>query len=138
MRNLAEIAPTIYFNVPRGYEMLVEALRADEALRRNFFGRLQLMFYAAASLPDHLWDALIELSRMATGEALPLVSAWGSTETAPLATDCHFQAARPGVIGLPVPGCELKLLPHGARYEVRVRGPLVTPGYWRRASATAP
>ena len=137
VRNLAEIAPTIYFNVPRGYEMLVEGLRADEALRRNFFSRLQLMFYAAASLPDHLWDALIELSRMATGEALPLVSAWGSTETAPLATDCHFQAARPGVIGLPVPGCELKLLPDGARYEVRVRGPLVTPGYWRRPDLTA-
>ena len=101
--------------------MLVGALRADEALRRNFFSRLQLLFYAAASLPDHLWEALIELSLMTVGEPTALVSAWGSTETAPLATDCHFQAEKPGVIGLPLPGCELKLLPNGNRYEVRVR-----------------
>ena len=137
VRNLGEIAPTIYFNVPRGYEMLVGALQADEALRCNFFSRLQLLFYAAASLPDHLWEALIELSLLTVGEPLALVSAWGSTETAPLATDCHFQAERPGVIGLPVPGCELKLLPNGDRYEVRVRGSLVTPGYWRRPDLTA-
>lgn len=137
VRNLREIAPTIYFNVPRGYELLVEALRADEALRRMFFSRLQLIFYAAASLPDHLWEALIELSRMTVGEPIALTSAWGSTETAPLATDCHFQAEQPGVIGLPVPGCELKLLPDGNRYEVRVRGSLVTPGYWRRPDLTA-
>jgi feruloyl-CoA synthase len=99
------------------------------------------LFYAAASLPEHLWDALLELSRKTVGEPIALVSAWGSTETAPLATDCHFQADRPGVIGLPVPGCELKLLPdggpNGGRYEVRVRGPLVTPGYWRRPDLTA-
>ena len=137
VRNLRDIAPTIYFNVPRGFELLVAALRSDEVLRRRFFSRLQLIFYAAASLPDHLWDALLELARMTIGEPIALTSAWGSTETAPLATDCHFQAERPGVIGLPVPGCELKLLPDGNRYEVRVRGPLVTPGYWRRPELTA-
>lgn len=137
VRNLLDIAPTIYFNVPRGYEMLVAALRADDALRRHFFSRLQLIFYAAASLPEHLWDALIELSKMTAGEPITLASAWGSTETAPLATDCYFQAERPGVIGLPVPGCELKLVPNGNRHEVRVRGPLVTPGYWRRPDLTA-
>jgi feruloyl-CoA synthase len=139
LRNLRDIAPTIYFNVPRGYDMLVAALRADETLRCTFFRRLQLMFYAAASLPEHVWDALIELSRRTVGEAIALTSAWGSTETAPLATDCHFQAEKPGVIGLPVPGCELKLCPlaYGANgYEVRVRGPLVTPGYWRRPELT--
>jgi feruloyl-CoA synthase len=137
LRNLREIAPTLYVNVPRGYELLVEALRADDALRKHFFSRLQLLFYAAASLPEHLWDALLELSRKTVGEPIALVSAWGSTETAPLATDCYFQADRPGVIGLPVPGCELKLLPSGGKYEVRVRGPLVTPGYWHRPDLTA-
>jgi feruloyl-CoA synthase len=137
LRNLRDIAPTLYVNVPRGYELLVEALRADDALREHFFSRLQLLFYAAASLPEHLWDALLELSRKTVGEPIALVSAWGSTETAPLATDCYFQADRPGVIGLPVPGCELKLLPNGGKYEVRVRGPLVTPGYWRRPDLTA-
>ena len=136
VRNLRDIAPTIYFNVPRGFELLVAALRADDVLRRNFFSRLQLIFYAAASLPDHLWDALLELAHMTIGEPIALTSAWGSTETAPLAADCHFQAERPGVIGLPVPGCELKLLPDGDRYEVRVRGPLVTPGYWGRPDLT--
>jgi feruloyl-CoA synthase len=137
VQNLREIAPTIYFNVPRGYELLVGLLRTDEALRRTFFSRLQIIFYAAASLPDHLWSALRELACRATGERIVLTTAWGSTETGPLATDCHFQAERPGVIGLPVPGCELKLLPSGARYEVRVRGDLVTPGYWRRPDLTA-
>ncbi len=137
IRNLREIAPTLYVNVPRGYELLVEALRADDELRRNFFSRLQLLFYAAASLPDHVWTALNELACTTVGEPIALASAWGSTETAPLATDCHFQADRPGVIGLPVPGCELKLLPNDGKYEVRVRGPLVTPGYWRRPDLTA-
>jgi feruloyl-CoA synthase len=136
-RNLREIAPTLYFNVPRGYEMLIVALQEDEGLRQNFFSRLQVMFYAAASLPESLWHALIEISRKTLGEPIPLTSAWGSTETSPLATDCHFQADRPGVIGLPVPGCELKLLPVDSRYEARVRGPLVTPGYWRRPDLTA-
>jgi feruloyl-CoA synthase len=137
LANLREIAPTLYFNVPRGYELLIHALRADEALRHNFFSRLQLIFYAAASLPPNLWDALAELAVQTTGTAIPLVSAWGSTETAPLATDCHFQADKPGVIGLPVPGCELKLLSDGNKLEVRVRGPNVTPGYWGRPDLTA-
>ena len=95
------------------------ALRADAELCHTFFSRLQVIFYAAALLPLHLWKALTELSAEATGKAIPLVSAWGSTETAPLATDCHFQADGPGVIGLPVPGCELKLLPYGTKLEVR-------------------
>jgi feruloyl-CoA synthase len=137
VENLREIAPTVYFNVPRGYEMLVGALRVDEALRRHFFSRLQVIFYAAASLPNHLWEALSELSRNEVGEPIALSSGWGSTETAPLATDCHFHAQHPGVIGLPVPGCELKLLPNGNRYEIRVRGDLVTPGYWRKPDLTA-
>jgi len=135
--NLRAVAPTVYFNVPRGCELLLPALQEDAALRRNFFSRLQIFFCAAASLPQHVWDGLRELAARAAGEAVPLVSAWGATETAPLVTDCHFQAAQSGVIGLPVPGCELKLVPNAGKLEVRVRGPNVTPGYWRRPDLTA-
>jgi feruloyl-CoA synthase len=137
LTNLREVSPTIYFNVPRGYDLLVQALRSDEVLRQNFFRRLQILFYAAAALPQHLWEALETLALQATGEAIVMVSAWGSTETAPLATSCHFRAARSGVIGNPVPGCELKLLSNGEKLEVRVRGPHVTPGYWQRPDLTA-
>ncbi|MFN9774435.1 MAG: feruloyl-CoA synthase [Burkholderiales bacterium] len=137
LANLREVSPTVYFNVPRGYDLLVPALRADAALRRTFFARLQVVFYAAAALPQHLWDALIELSVAELGRPVPMVSAWGSTETAPLSTDCHFQASRAGVIGLPVPGTELKLVPAAGKLEIRVRGANVTPGYWRAPEATA-
>jgi feruloyl-CoA synthase len=135
--NLREIAPTIYFNVPRGFDMLVTALRADADLRRQFFSRLQVMFYAGSALPQNLWEALLELSFQETGEAVPMVTAWGSTETSPLATDCHFQAPRSGVIGVPVPGVELKLLQNGGKLEIRVRGPNVMPGYLLQPELTA-
>ena len=135
--NLREIAPTLYFNVPRGFDMLVAALRADAALRRNFFSRLQLMFYAGSALPQNLWQELIALSLRETGQTVPMVTAWGSTETSPLATDCHYQAPRSGVIGLPVPGVELKLVPSGDKLEIRVRGPNVTPGYLDQPEVTA-
>jgi len=137
LANLREIAPTVYLNVPRGYEMLVSALEADTELRGVFFSRLRVIFYAAAALPQYLWEALTELSVRATGSQVPLVSAWGATETAPLITDCHFQAARSGCIGVPVPGATLKLLPSGEKLEVRVKGPYVTPGYYKRPDLTA-
>jgi feruloyl-CoA synthase len=135
--NLKSVSPSIYFNVPRGYDMLVAALESDGELRVRFFRRLQLIFYAAAALPQHLWEALTELARKSVAEPPPLVSAWGSTETAPLVTDCHFNAAGSGVIGVPVPGCELKLIQNSGKLEARVRGPNVTPGYWKRADLTA-
>lgn len=135
--NLRDVAPTLYFNVPRGFDMLVTALRADAALRKNFFSRLQLMFYAGSALPQNLWEALLELSQQETGQPIPLVTAWGSTETSPLATDCHYQAPRSGVIGLPVPGVELKLVPSGDKLEIRVRGPNVMPGYLKQPELTA-
>jgi feruloyl-CoA synthase len=135
--NLKEIAPTVYFNVPRGYDMLVAALRSDAELRENFFKRLQVIFYAAAALPQSLWEALTDLSMQTLGEPVPLVSAWGSTETAPTVTDCHFQAQYAGVIGVPVPGCEVKLVPSGEKLEARVRGPNVTPGYFKGDNLTA-
>jgi len=135
--NLRDISPSVYFNVPRGYDLLVPVLRADADLRRKFFNRLEVIFYAAAALPQHTRDALTELALETTGERVPLISAWGSTETAPMATCCHFPTARADVIGIPVPGCELKLVSRGPKLEVRVRGPQVTPGYWKQDVLTA-
>ncbi|MET0907461.1 MAG: feruloyl-CoA synthase, partial [Tardiphaga sp.] len=137
LANLRSVMPTVYFNVPRGFDMLIAALRGDEELRTKFFGEVKFAFYAGAALPQNLWDALEELSIKTTGRAMPMVSAWGSTETSPLATDCHFQANRSGNIGVPIPGTELKLVPSGDKLEVRVRGPNVTPGYWKAPELTA-
>ncbi len=137
LANLAEVSPTIFFNVPRAYDLLVKALRRDSALRVKFFSRLQLIFYAAASLPQHLWEALQELAQDTLGRSVPVVSSWGLTETAPAATSCYCQADRSGVVGLPIPGCELKLVPNEDKLEARVRGPNVTPGYWKKPELTA-
>lgn len=137
LANLRSVVPTVYFNVPRGFDMLIAALRTDEELRRRFFDGTKFAFYAGAALPQNLWDALEELSLETVGRRLPMVSAWGSTETSPLATDCHFLAKRSGNIGVPIPGTELKLVPSGDKLEVRVRGPNVTPGYWKAPDLTA-
>jgi feruloyl-CoA synthase len=138
VRNLKEVAPTLYFNVPRGYDLLLPYLESDAHLRRNFFRQLEVLFYAAAALPQNLWDRLLRLAREErAGGDFAMLSAWGSTETAPLATSVHFHMDRPGVIGLPVAGCELKLVPFGGKLEVRVRGTNVTPGYYKRPDLTA-
>jgi feruloyl-CoA synthase len=129
--NLREISPTLYFNVPRGFDLLLPYLEKDEALRENFFRNLDVLFFAAAALPQNLWDRIRKLK-----PDLALLSAWGSTETAPLATSVHFPIDRPGVIGLPVAGCELKLVPNAGKLEVRVRGPNVMPGYFKRDDLT--
>jgi feruloyl-CoA synthase len=129
--NLRSILPTVYFNVPRGFDMLVTALRDDNDLRRRFFSEVKFAFYAGAALPQNLWDAFEQLSFATVGRPFLMVSAWGSTETSPLATDCHFQASRSGNIGVPIPGTELKLVRSGDKLEVRVRGPNVMPGYWK-------
>jgi len=128
--NLREIAPTMYFNVPRGFDLLLPFLEKDEALRQNFFRDLDALFYAAAALPQNLWDRLKALSDVT------MLSAWGSTETSPLATSVHFPIDRPGVIGLPVAQCELKLASNAGKLEVRVRGPNVMPGYFKRPDLT--
>jgi feruloyl-CoA synthase len=137
LANLRSVMPTVYFNVPRGFDMLMAALREDEGLRRRFFTEVKFVFYAGAALPQNLWEALEDLSVKTVGRAIPMVSAWGSTETSPLATDCHFQALRSGNIGVPTPGTELKLVRCGDKLEVRVRGPNVTPGYWKAPDLTA-
>jgi feruloyl-CoA synthase len=122
--------------VPRGYDLLLPFLEKDAELRRNFFRDLDVLFYAAAALPQNLWDRLIRLSKAENNTKLAMLSAWGSTETSPLATSVHFPMERAGVIGLPVAGCELKLVPAAGKLEVRVRGQNVTPGYHKRPELT--
>jgi feruloyl-CoA synthase len=135
-RNLREISPTIYFNVPKGYEALIPHLRADETLRRNFFSRLKVLFYAGAGLNQATWDEINEIAIQTTGERIIFLSSLGSTETSPLALACSWDFDRPGNIGLPVPGCDLKLVPNEGKLEARLRGPHITPGYWRQAELT--
>jgi len=135
-RNLREIAPTIYFNVPKGYEALVAHFRADDTLRKNFFSRLKVMFYAGAGLNQTTWDELTELAIETTGERIIFLSSIGSTETSPLALACTWEFAKAGNIGLPCPGVELKLVPSEGKLEARLRGPHITPGYWRQDHLT--
>ena len=136
VRNLKEVPGTMYFNVPRGYDLLLPYLEKDAALRATFFRDLDMLFYAAAALPQNLWQRIEELALEEKQGRLAMLSAWGSTETSPLATSVHFHMDRAGVIGLPVPGCELKLVPSAGKLEVRVRGANVTPGYYRRDDLT--
>ncbi len=137
LRNLREVPPTLYFNVPAGYAVLVPRLERDEELRRAFFSRLRVMFYAAAALPHDLWDRLKRLVAESTDREVFMTTAWGSTETSPLATSAHFHLERPGNIGLPAPGTTLKLVPNGSKLEVRVKGPSVMNGYLDAPELTA-
>ncbi len=136
VRNLREVSPTLYFNVPRGFDLLLPYLESDAELRRSFFRNLDAVFYAGAALPQNLWARLEALTVAENGGRLSMLSGWGSTETSPMATCVHYPIARAGVIGNPGPGTELKLVPSGTKLEVRVRGPNVTPGYWRRDDLT--
>jgi feruloyl-CoA synthase len=135
--NLREVSPTVYFNVPRGYAALADHLEQDEALREKFFARLDLLFYAAAALPQSLWDRLERLGLDTRGRKVPFVSSWGLTETAPAVTMVHFAIDRPGNIGVPGPGMAVKLAPVGDKLEIRVKGPNVTPGYIKAPDLTA-
>lgn len=134
---LREIPPTIFVNVPAGYAMLVPRLEADAGFARHFFSRLRLLFYAAAALPEALWDRLERLVERHAEQPIPFTSSWGTTETAPAATSAHWAGARCGCIGVPLPGVTLKLVPTGDKQEIRVAGPNVTPGYLDRPDATA-
>ncbi len=136
VENLRDVPTTMYFNVPAGYGLLIPYLQADAELRDRFFKDLDVLFYAAAALPQTLWEQLEELSIASRGERVRMLSAWGSTETAPMATTVHFTIEQAGVIGLPAPGTEIKLTPVGAKMELRVKGPNVTPGYWRQPELT--
>jgi feruloyl-CoA synthase len=138
LRNLREIPTTAYFNVPKGYEMLLPALRADAAFRDVFFRKLHMLFYAAAGLRQQVADEMEALAIQTCGEPVPWVTGLGSTETAPFAM-CTGPMTVPvaGHVGVPVPGLELKATPIGDVFEARVRGPNVMPGYWRDVDLTA-
>jgi feruloyl-CoA synthase len=133
---LRRVSPTIYFNVPKGYELLIPQLQSDRAFRQHFFRRLQFLWYAAASMQPATWFDLEQLAVEAVGHRILTVSGLGMTETAPIALFGNVDANGPGVVGIPVPGVELKLVPHDKSFEVRYRGPNVTPGYWRDPKAT--
>ncbi|MGH8631871.1 MAG: feruloyl-CoA synthase, partial [Burkholderiales bacterium] len=136
VRNLREIAPTVYFNVPRGFEELVPWLRREPALRERFFSRVGMLFYAGAGLSQPVWDAFDELAVATCGERILWLTGLGATETAPLATCANWETGRAGMIGLPAVGQEMKLAPVGDKLEARFRGPNVSPGYWRDPELT--
>lgn len=135
--NLREISPTWYFNVPAGYEMLVDAMRRDKVLRQSFFRDLKILMYAGASMAQHTWDALLDFSAEVTGGEVLICTGLGSTETAPFSLFCTEPQDRPGNIGIPAQGITLKLVPIEDKYELRLKGPNITPGYWRDARLTA-
>ena len=132
VKNLREVSPTIYFNVPVGYTMLLPYLEKDDSLAKKFFANLNLILYAGAALSQDLWDRVEALSIKTTGKRVPMVSSWGATETSPVATSGYLLIERAGVVGLPPPGVDLKFVPSGTKLEIRVKGPNVFPGYWAR------
>ena len=136
IRGLQEIAPTIYFDVPKGYELLVAALRADPSLATTFFSRVKVLFYSGAGLSPQLWDAMQALAVATTGERIVMTTSLGSTETAPAAVAAPWFAPGPGYVGIPIPGVEIKLVPNDGKLEVRLRGDNITPGYFRDAALT--
>jgi len=127
--NMAHAQPTIWFNVPRGFDMALPLLEADDALARRVLERLRMVFYAGAALPQSTWDRLQALARRVRGQELWLTSSWGATETSPAVTSAHWKLERAGVIGGVLPGLELKFVPNGGKLEMRVRGVSVFPGY---------
>jgi feruloyl-CoA synthase len=136
VRNLREIAPTVYFNMPRGYDLLLGYFREDRQLRENFFSRLQFMFYAGAALSQPLWDAYRKMMMEVCGERVLMATGLGATETSPMALQCTWDSDRAGAIGIPMPGVEAKVVQTGDKMEIRVKGPNVTPGYWRDPELT--
>ena len=134
--NLKEISPTIYFNVPRGFDMLLPYFETDNRLRETFFRNLDVIFYAAAALTQSTWDKLEALSRQTIGEQVMMLSGWGATETAPDCTQVYWPISKAGVIGIPIPSTELKLTPNEGKLEIKVKGPNVTPGYWKQPELT--
>jgi feruloyl-CoA synthase len=136
LRNLHEISPTYYANVPAGYAALAAAMEKDDALCRSFFKNLGLMAYGGARLPDDLYERMQALAVRATGQRIVFYTGWGSTETGPTATGTYWDTERVGLIGLPFPGVELKMVPCGSKYELRLRGVNVTPGYVGRPDLT--
>lgn len=137
VRNLRDVAPSAYFSVPRGFAELMPHLESDPELARRFFGSVSMLFYSGAGMPGELERRIQTTATAATGLRVPILSAYGATETAPFALVQNWPSDRTGLAGLPLPGVDLKLVPKGDKYEARVRGPTVTPGYWRAPELTA-
>ena len=137
VRNLREIAPTWYFNVPKGYEALLPYLRSDPELRKNFFSRLRILWFAGAAISQHVFDEMKALAHQTRGEAVPFLTGLGATETAPYAMGRMWETNDATNMGLPPPGEEMKLVPLGDKFEMRLKGPNITPGYWRQPELTA-
>ena len=136
LRNLSEIAPTWYFNVPVGFEAIANAMRTDAQLRRNFLSRVQQLFYAGASLAQPIWDSLYASAEQEYGERVVMTAGLGMTESGPFGLFVTTPHSKAGDLGLPAAGMELKLVPMGDKVEVRYRGPNITPGYWRNPQAS--
>ena len=137
VRNLREIAPTWYFTVPKGFEALLPFFRADAALRQNFFSRLKVLWFAGAGLAQHVFDEWKAMAHRTCGEDILFLTGLGSTETAPYAFGRMWDATNAANIGLPPPGITVKLVPLDGKYEARLKGPSITPGYWREPGLTA-
>ncbi len=136
LRNLREIAPTVYFNVPTGFEAIANAMKSDDALRRNLLSRVKMFFYAGAALAQPVWDTLHEVQEREIGERIVMGTGLGMTESSPFAVFVTNPNVKAGYLGVPTPGLELKLVPTDGKTEVRYKGPNITPGYWRAPDAT--
>ena len=136
LRNLREIAPTVYFNVPTGFEAIANAMKTDDALRKNLLSRVRMFFYAGAALAQPVWDALHESQEREIGERIVMGTGLGMTESSPFAIFITNPNVKAGYLGVPTPGLELKLVPCEGKTEVRYKGPNITPGYWRNDEAT--
>ena len=136
LRNLREIAPTVYFNVPTGFEAIANAMKTDDALRKTLLSRVQMFFYAGASLAQPVWDALHTAQETEIGERIVMGTGLGMTESGPFGIFVTSPNVKAGDLGLPTPGLELKLVDAGGKTEVRYKGPNITPGYWRMPAET--
>jgi feruloyl-CoA synthase len=137
LRNLREIAPTVYFNVPTGFEQIANAMKADSVLRKNLLSRVHMFFYAGAALPQPVWDRLYESQEAELGERIAMTTGLGMTESGPFALFVTSPNVAAGDLGIPAPGITAKLVPDGDKIEVRYKGPNITTGYWRAPEETA-
>ena len=137
LRNLREIAPTVYFNVPKGFEEIAKALEGDAPLRRTLFARVKFFFFAGAGLAQPVWDRLDAVAEAEIGERIRMITGLGMTETAPFGICANRDEVKSGYLGLPAPGWSIKYVPLGKKMECRYLGPSLTPGYWRNPEQTA-
>ncbi len=137
LRNLREVAPTMYFNVPTGFEAIANAMKTDDALRQNFLSRVKMFFYAGASLAQPVWDSLFDSAERELGQRVVMTCGFGMTESSPYGLFVTSPDVKAGDLGLPTPGMQVKLAPSNGKTEIRYKGPNITPGYWRAPEATA-